>query len=91
MPIQLKDAQGNLIALTQSNIQTLHDGLSLPTTYAPIVKAYATLNELNAALPPGTTREGTVALVGAVGSRSEYILLNGAWQIRSVIVITGAT
>lgn len=91
MPIQLKDAQGNVVAMTAAHIQTIHDGLNLPTTYAPIAKTYATVSELNSSLPPGTTREGTVALVGVAGSRSEYVLLNGAWQLRSVIVITGAT
>lgn len=47
--------------------------------------------ELNGFYPPATTQEGLTALVGPQGSRVEYININGSWQVRAAVVITGAT
>lgn len=52
--------------------------------------AVQSIAELNSSHPPASSTEGSTALVGPMGSRVEYILLNGAWQVRAVVVIGGA-
>lgn len=62
-----------------------------PTGPTPLsVVTAPSLSALNTQNPPGSTQEGTTALVGPAGSRVEYIMVNGAWQVRSVVVIGGA-
>lgn len=90
MPIMLKDNQGVLTAPTPAQLAQLVTALGLEALYVPAPRSFADTSALEAALPSASSKEGMTALVGPSGSKVEYILLNGTWQKRAVIIIAGA-